>query len=67
MSEKTITATVSDDRTIHGANNKKFGPGDQFVGPVAEVRRLRALGYLVDPRRQVVSFAGTHAKIVVQG
>jgi hypothetical protein len=67
MSERTITATVSDDRTIHGPNNLRFGPGDEFVGPVAEVRRLMRLGYLRDPRRPVVSFAGTHAKIVVQG
>jgi hypothetical protein len=66
MAERTMTATVSDDRTILGPNNQKFGPGAEFVGPASEVRRLMRLGYLRDPRRQVVSLAGTHAKIVVQ-
>ena len=67
MAERTMTAAVADDRTIHGPNNQKFGPGDEFVAPASEVRRLMRLGYLVDPRRQMVSLAGTHAKIVVQG
>jgi hypothetical protein len=65
MGERTVTATVSDDRTIHGPNNQKFGPGDEFVGPVTEVRRLRALGYLVDPRRMVVPHGAQRGALLV--
>jgi hypothetical protein len=42
MAERTMTATVSDDRTILGPNNQKFGPGAESVGPASEVRRLHA-------------------------
>jgi hypothetical protein len=43
MGEQTITATVSDDRTIFGDNNQRFGPGETFTGPASEVLRLRRL------------------------
>ncbi len=55
--QDTTSAVVAPGRTIHGT--KSGGrPGGRLVGTPREIERLRAAGYLVDPKRVPVPSAG---------
>ena len=66
---KLVTATVAPGRTVlhtpHFATGevaepeREYRPGEQLEMPAAEVRRLRELGFLIDPSGgQIVALGG---------
>ncbi|MBD1412862.1 hypothetical protein NUJ30_08415 [Burkholderia contaminans] len=51
---KTEKATVAPGRTLSGPDGETYGPGAEVELAVAEVKELRAAGFLVDPKAEAV-------------
>jgi hypothetical protein len=55
MSEKQqASGVVADGHCIHLGGNRVLQSGDTFVASPDEVQRLRASGFLADPRLKIV-------------
>ncbi|HEM7839804.1 hypothetical protein [Burkholderia multivorans] len=53
----TANAIVARGRTVFGLDGKRHTAGEEVELPVAEIARLRARGFLVDPQKPVVPLA----------
>lgn len=54
---KLVAATVARGRTVCDLDGKKFVAGEEVSLPPAEVARLRARGFLVDPKKPPIQLA----------
>ncbi|HDR9065483.1 TPA: hypothetical protein ACU967_002240 [Burkholderia contaminans] len=50
---KTEKATVAPRRSIEGPGRRLYLPGEEIELPAADVKALRASGFLVDPKAAV--------------
>lgn len=55
--ERLVAATVARGRTVHDLDGKRHIAGEEVSLPADEVKRLRGLGFLVDPKAPVIRLA----------
>jgi hypothetical protein len=52
-----IAATVARGRTVFDLDGKRFSAGEEVSLPQADINRLRARGFLIDPKKPPIQLA----------